>query len=228
MQLTKYTHSCVRFDKETVEGRRTLVIDPGTFSETERALDGAHAVLVTHEHADHLDVGAVVAALLQSPDLEIYAPAGIAATLRAEAAAAGAQHTETRVHDAGEGLDVVVAGFSVKGFGSQHALIHSMVPVVANTGYLVDGTVFHPGDSFTVPYGLEVDTLLVPIHAPWSKVQEVVDFVISVRARQAFNIHEGLLNPLGLGLVEGHVQRLGGLYGTEYRHLGSGETVQLG
>ncbi|MDP5228416.1 MULTISPECIES: MBL fold metallo-hydrolase [Arthrobacter] len=228
MQLTKFTHSCVRLDKDTPDGVRTLVIDPGTFSETGAALEGAHAVLVTHEHADHLDAPAVVAALVTSPALEVYAPAGAAAALRADAAAAGAASPEQRVHDAGDGLDVVVAGFGVKGFGSQHALIHPVVPLVANTGYLVDGVLFHPGDSFTVPHGLEVDTLLVPIHAPWSKIQEVVDYVISVRPRQAFNIHEALLNPAGLGLMEGHVQRLGARYGTEYRHLDPGEAVQLG
>ena len=41
MQLTKYTHSCVRID----DGDRALVIDPGMFSETAIALDDAHAVL---------------------------------------------------------------------------------------------------------------------------------------------------------------------------------------
>lgn len=228
MQLTKYTHSCVRLDKETPEGTRTLVIDPGSFSETGPALEGAHAILITHEHADHVDVPAVVSALVGSPDLVVYAPAGIAGTLRQEAAAAGAADPDGRVHDAGDGLDVVVAGYSVRGFGSQHALIHPLVPLVPNTGYLVDGTLFHPGDSFTVPSGVEVDTLLVPVHAPWSKIQEVVDFVISVRARRAFNIHEALLNPAGLSMLEGHVTRLGGLYGTSYEHLDPGDTRDLG
>ena len=51
MRLTKYSHSCVRFDN----GSDVMVIDPGVFSEIELALEGAQAVLITHEHADHLD-----------------------------------------------------------------------------------------------------------------------------------------------------------------------------
>jgi len=50
MQLTKFTHSCVRFD----DADRSLVIDPGVFSEVDEALDGAGAVLITHEHPDHI------------------------------------------------------------------------------------------------------------------------------------------------------------------------------
>ena len=46
MKLTKYTHACVRLEKES----GVLVLDPGTFSESAEALAGADAVLVTHEH----------------------------------------------------------------------------------------------------------------------------------------------------------------------------------
>ena len=67
----------------------------------------------------------------------------------------------------------------------------------------------------------------VPIHAPWNKVGEVVDFVIGVRAPKAFPIHDALLNDSGRGLVEGHVTRFGAKYGTEYRHLSSGDTVEV-
>ena len=60
MMLTKFTHSCVRLEKDG----KVLVFDPGNFSETDLALAGADAVLITHEHPDHIDVDAVTAALL--------------------------------------------------------------------------------------------------------------------------------------------------------------------
>src|SRR5207244_2300954 len=76
-RLTKFSHSCVRFD----DGDRSLVIDPGTLSETDVALDGAGGVLITHEHPDHLDVGAVRSAAGADPRLRIWAPSGVAASL---------------------------------------------------------------------------------------------------------------------------------------------------
>jgi len=45
MLLTKLEHACVRLEKDGV----TLVIDPAAWS-MPRALEGASAVLVTHEH----------------------------------------------------------------------------------------------------------------------------------------------------------------------------------
>ena len=45
MQFTKLGHACVRLVKDG----GVLVIDPGGWS-GDGALDGAHAVLVTHEH----------------------------------------------------------------------------------------------------------------------------------------------------------------------------------
>lgn len=218
MKLTKFTHACVRLEQDG----RVLVFDPGTFSETDQALTGAHTVLITHEHADHVDVDAVVAALQSNTALELFAPEAVAATLRGKAPDAG-----SRIHTAAAGEEFETSGFAVRTYGGQHALIHPQIPVVANVGYLVDGNVYHPGDSFAIPDGVEVKTLLVPIHAPWNKVGEVVDFVIGVRAAQAFPVHDALLNELGRGLVEGHVTRIGAKYGTEYRHLSSGESVEV-
>ncbi len=218
MMLTKFTHSCVRLEKDG----KVLVFDPGNFSETDLALAGANAVLITHEHPDHVDVEAVTAALLAGDSLQLFAPAGVAAQLREKAPDAG-----DRIHAVAPGEDFETAGFSIRSFGGQHAVIHPQIPVVANIGYFVDSNVYHPGDSFIVPDGVDVRTLLVPIHAPWNKVGEVVDFVIGVRAPKAFPIHDALLNENGRGLVEGHVTRFGARYGTDYRHLSSGDTVEV-
>jgi L-ascorbate metabolism protein UlaG (beta-lactamase superfamily) len=218
MKLTKYTHACVRLEKDS----RVLVLDPGNFSETGQALAGAEAVLITHEHADHVDVPAVVEALRSATDLALYAPAGVADHLRTEVPEATA-----RINAVEPGMSLDVAGFAVRSFGGQHALIHPQIPVVPNIGYLIDDNVYHPGDSFIVPDGISVKTLLVPLHAPWSKSAEVVDFLVSIRAPRAFQIHDGLLNDNGLKIVEGHVKRIGAKYGTEYSHLRAGESVEV-
>ena len=70
MLLTKFTHSCVRLEKDGA----VLVIDPGTFSEVEEALRGADTVLITHEHPDHYDAERLGAALSADPELTVHAP----------------------------------------------------------------------------------------------------------------------------------------------------------
>lgn len=218
MKLTKFTHSCIRLEREG----SVLVIDPGTFSEVDDALDGAAAVLVTHEHPDHLDEDRVVAVLAARTSLEVWAPLGVARTLIERLGTSA----EGRIHTVAGGEHFSVAGFRVRTFGGQHALIHPLIPLVANVGFLIEETLYHPGDSLIVPEA-PVGTLLVPVHAPWSKLAEVVDFVVAVRAPQALQIHDALLNGTGLGMVEGHVTRLGARYGTEFRHLEVRESIEV-
>ena len=95
-----------------------------------------------------------------------------------------------RVHTVGEGDTFEAAGFEVEVHGEQHAVIHPDIPRITNFGYVVDGSLFHPGDALTVP-GRPVDTLLLPVHAPWSKVSEVIDYVREVAPRRAIDVHDG-------------------------------------
>ena len=212
-QLTKFTHSCIRFD----DGERRLVIDPGMFSEVQAALDGVSAVLITHEHPDHIDLDGVLAAGRRDPRLRIWAPAPVAASLA---------ELDEQVVTSAPGQAFEAGGFAVRTVGGQHALIHPSIPVVPNVGYLVDDTVYHPGDSLIVPTD-PVGLLLAPIHAPWSKTAEVIDFVVSVRAPRAVGIHNALLNDIGRGFVEAHIKRIGADHGVEYQALAAAETTDL-
>jgi L-ascorbate metabolism protein UlaG (beta-lactamase superfamily) len=202
-ELRKFGHSCVRFD----DGARALVIDPGLFSDAAAALDGAQAVLVTHQHADHLDVDRVRAAARADSRLRVWAPAPVAELL----ADLGEQ-----VVAIGPGETVEAAGFEVRTFGGQHALIHPLVPIVANVGYLVDGAVYHPGDSLIVPPE-PVRVLLLPSMAPWARVAELTDFAVAVRAPRAFPIHDGLVKPeLYNGILQSTLVAIGARYGVEF------------
>jgi len=182
MQLTKFGHSCVRID----DGDRTLVLDPGAFSDLDPALDGADAVLITHEHIDHVNADRVRAAAQADPRLRVWAPAGVAASF---------EDLGEQVVSVGAGESFEAAGFDVRTFGGQHALIHPLIPIVANVGYLIGGSVYHPGDSFIVPPA-PVSTLLFPSVAPWSKMAEVLDFVVAVRAPKALPIHDAVVNDI--------------------------------
>ncbi len=218
MKMTKYGHSCVRLEKDG----QVLVIDPGSFSKVPEALEGAGTVLVTHEHPDHVDQDAVLESMSSNPELELYAPETVAARLGQTA-----PELSARIHSLASGDQLQLAGFAVRAVGGQHALIHPLIPVVANLGYLIDGSVYHPGDSFIVPPDAQVHTLLVPLHAPWSKTSEVIDFVIAVGPDKAFPIHDALVNDAGRGLVESHLRSIGGSYGTAYESLTTGQSVTV-
>lgn len=212
MRLTKLGHACVRLEKDG----RTLVLDPGAFTESE-ALDGADAVLITHEHFDHFEEERLRAAAEANPALRIWTNGAVADQLTGLG--------EGRVHRVGHGDAFTVEGFEVEVHGEWHAQIHPEVPLVGNVGFLVDGEVFHPGDALTVPE-CEVGTLLLPVHAPWSKLAEVVDYARAVGAARALALHDAMLSDIGLGSIERFVGMLA--KDVDYRRLTSGESVELG
>jgi L-ascorbate metabolism protein UlaG (beta-lactamase superfamily) len=186
MQLTKLGHACVRLEKDGA----VLVIDPGVWSGPE-PLAGANAVLVTHEHADHLDADAIRGALTSDRGLQLWTNAAVAGRF----AEFGQQ-----VHAVAHGDSFTAAGFDVHVYGRDHARIVPEIPVIANTGFAVDGQVFHPGDSFTVPED-RVATVLVPVSAPWLKFGEVADYIAAAGGSRGFAIHDAILSEFGVGLV---------------------------
>jgi L-ascorbate metabolism protein UlaG (beta-lactamase superfamily) len=191
MRLTKLGHACVRLEK----GGDTLVIDPGVWSGPD-ALVGANAVLVTHEHPDHLDADAMRAALAADRGLQLWANSSVADQF--------AQFGQ-QVHMVAHGDAFSAAGFEVHVHGRDHAQIIPEIPVIANTGFAVDGAVFHPGDSFTVP-SEKIGTLLVPVSAPWLKFAEVAEFVRAAGAGRGFAIHDAILSSYGVGLISNLLQ----------------------
>ncbi|NED73308.1 MBL fold metallo-hydrolase [Streptomyces sp. SID9944] len=211
MKLTKKSHSCVVLDKD---GRR-LVIDPGGFSE-EDAVAGADVLLITHEHPDHFDEGRVRAALEARPDAEVWTLKSVADQL--------APAFPGRVHTVGHGDAFTAAGFDVQVHGELHAVIHPDIPRITNVGYLIDGgDVFHPGDALTVP-DRPVDTLMLPVMAPWNKISEVIDYVREVKPRRAYDIHDALLTDLARPIYD---RQIGGLGGAEHLRLSPGASAEL-
>ncbi|MFI8180124.1 MBL fold metallo-hydrolase [Actinacidiphila glaucinigra] len=215
MKLTKRGHACVRLEKDG----RALVIDPGAFTEPDAAV-GAEAVLVTHEHADHFSEQQLRAALEAAPAAEIW-------TLKSVADQVSAAFPG-RVHTVGEGDTFSAAGFDVEVHGQMHAVIHPDIPRITNVGFLVDGSLFHPGDALTVP-GRSVETLLLPVHAPWNKVSEVIDYLREVKPARAIDVHDGLLNDLARTLYDRLLGPDGpGVGGAEHGRMAPGDSADLG
>jgi L-ascorbate metabolism protein UlaG (beta-lactamase superfamily) len=187
MRITKFGHACVRIEHDG----EVVVVDPGGFTERD-AVTGATAVLVTHEHPDHLDLDN-----LRAADAPVYT---IEAVRNQIAGTDGALAERVTVVSPGEQFD---PGLPVTAVGELHAVIHEDLGRITNSGYVIDvGTsrVYHPGDALTPPGG-PVDVLFLPVHAPWSKISEVADFARTVGARRSVAVHDGLLNDNGLSVV---------------------------
>ncbi len=211
MRITKFGHSCVRLEHEGA----VIVLDPGGFTQPD-AVDGATAVLITHEHPDHYS-----AEHLRRTDAPVFTIEAVAAKIREDAPDVAERLT---VVGPGEAFD---PGLPTRVIGEKHAVIHPELPRFDNSGYLMqvaDLTVFHPGDSLELP-GHEVDLLLLPVSAPWLKVSECIDFARDVGAQRSLAIHDRVYSEAGLGIVDGQLSRMLGERGQSYVRLADAQDL---
>ena len=195
MRITKLGHACVRIEGEG----GVVVVDPGVFTDA-GALDGADAVLITHEHADHVHPDH-----LRGSDVPIWTIAAVERMLRDQAPDVAERVTVVRPGDRLE-----VAGTAVEVVGEKHAVIHPDYDRFDNSGYVLESggaSVYHPGDSLLAP-SRAVDVLLAPVSAPWLKVSEAIDFVREVAAPTSLAIHDRVYSEIGLDMVATHMANL--------------------
>jgi L-ascorbate metabolism protein UlaG (beta-lactamase superfamily) len=171
-------------------------------------------VLITHEHADHMDTDKLTDALAKRREVSIFTHPEVTPKLG---------DLRDLVTEVVSGDEFTAAGFSVRAYGGLHAMIHPDVPRVANVGFFIEG-MYDPGDSFDVPEDADVDTLFVPISAPWLKVAESIEFVRAVAPRRAFALHDSLLSEAGYKVTDANMARLSRC---DYSRLAAGETVQI-
>jgi L-ascorbate metabolism protein UlaG (beta-lactamase superfamily) len=208
MRIIKFGHACVRVEHDGV----AVVIDPGVFTEAE-ALDGADAVLITHEHADHY-----LPDHLRTTDAPVFTIDAVAAKIREDAPEVAERVSVVRP---GEEFD---AGLPVRAVGELHAVIHPEFPRFYNSGYVVtagEQKVYHPGDALTPPEE-DVDILLVPVSAPWMKASEAIEFARAVKAPRNLAIHDRVSSEAGLGIIDGHMNAFLPDAGQDYVRLADG------
>lgn len=210
MLITRFGHAAVLVE---VSDQRIL-IDPGAFCGDEVfALEGLDAIVVTHQHLDHLDQDRVGALFARNPEALLLSDPETARLVDGFRA-----HTDGDVTTIGD--------VTLRGVGTTHAEILPMIPRVTNTGLLVSASgepsLFHPGDSYaSVPD--DVDILATPLWAPWAKVSETVDFLRRVAPRAMFPIHDAGVAPLAYGIYWNHASTHGGV--DDARRLGPADSA---
>lgn len=218
MRLTHYGHACVVIDDPSGTAGRIL-IDPGSLADDISGIDPVDAVLITHEHPDHLDVGKLSTLRAVNPDLTLYGNPGTPPALpptereRAHILASAAQSRAT------------IAGWDIVAHTTIHETIYPALPDITNNAYLIGGRVWHPGDAFDVPES-PVDLLLLPIGAPWMKLAEAVDYLQAVAPKIAIPIHQGGLQPAHRDLHCGLLTKFAPA-GTQFITVKSGEPLDF-
>jgi L-ascorbate metabolism protein UlaG (beta-lactamase superfamily) len=217
MKVTKFQHACFAVEKDG----STIVVDPGAYSHDFIIPKQVTAVIITHDHPDHLDPKLLSQIIAAHPKAMIIGHESITATYSTSPTIAvkpGEQYT--------------AGAFSLEFFGGEHAPIAEDVTTPANYGVLIDKTLYYPGDSFTVPFDsvthqpIPIATLALPISAPWLDFVRTKHFLTSVHPSLAFPTHDGILSEDGKALAERMVGGVAHSLGAVYKRL-DGESIQL-
>lgn len=210
MKLTKYEHACFTVEQNS----QVLVVDPGNYSTDFETVENVVAIVITHEHADHLDHEHIAAIMNDNPNAIIVADESITAQLNAY---------KTQPVSAGE--TITIGEFTLEFFGGKHALIHDSLSIINNLGVLINNTVYYPGDSFALT-NKPIDVLALPVGAPWLKIGESIDFFITTKPLLAFPTHDAVLSSIGKHLVDHLLSAVAEKHSTVYRRI-DGTTIEV-
>jgi L-ascorbate metabolism protein UlaG (beta-lactamase superfamily) len=211
MKITKHGHACLELE---LAGKKAL-IDPGFYTEDVSGLTGVVALIITHSHDDHCFESQVAGIVKTNPGIKIFGTSEVAAKL------SGFDVTTVYHGDFYE-----VEGFSFEFFGDMHQIIHESIPLIQNTGVMVNKQLYYPGDSYTTP-DVTVEILACPTSAPWLKIGDVMDFVAVVKPKQSFATHNALLSEEGHDLNNSRVKQVTEANGGIFSFLRIGEILEV-
>jgi L-ascorbate metabolism protein UlaG (beta-lactamase superfamily) len=179
MNIEKIGHCCLLIE---IDGVRILT-DPGRFTTEQLQVKDVDGIIVTHVHADHLDMETFEKVLGNNPRAKIIANSEVAQIIKI------ATRTD-RIKILDEG-DYDIAGISIQAIPNTHVFIYAGIPVVKNTGFLINRRLYLPGDSYDLPK-VPIEILALPLAAPWGKISETIDYAKKISPKICFPIHDGM------------------------------------
>ena len=177
-QIRRLTDSCLLVNTED----EATLFDPGfhTFLDGPIDLDSigdVTRVLVTHEHADHVNPDFVNWLVDRNRDLMVHSNQAVADLLD------------------GHGIQVSVA---VPDGVSAEDVLHEKLPTGArppNRAWTIDGLITHPGDSHEPTHTAPI--LALPLMAPWGSVTGAVEFARRLQPERVIMIHDFFMSDSG-------------------------------
>lgn len=193
MKITKLGHCCLLIEIQ----KTRFLTDPGNYTTLQNEIKNIDAVVISHEHTDHLHIESVKTILKNNPQAIIISNGSVGKILDKKNIA------YTKIAD---GEEYKINDVLIKAYGQKHAPIYCDYEQTENTGYFFDGKLFYPGDAFT-KINQPIDILAFPIAAPWLNITQAMDYVLEIKPRIAIPVHDG-----GLTKNTGIVKRLPELY----------------
>ncbi len=211
MKITKFGHCCLLIE----EGGARILTDPGTYSAGQNNLTNIDVILITHEHADHIDLSSIKILISKNPQAVIMTNTGCSALLKKE-------RIKYKLLEHGESVEI--NGVLIEGFGEKHAIMYPTLTPANNTGYFIGNRFFYPGDALYNP-GKKVEILGLPVAGPWLKLSEAIDYTKEINPKICFPVHEGILKTPGS--VHVIPPSILGPLGIEFKILKEGESAEF-
>jgi len=174
MRITKYPQSCLLVESDSTR----ILIDPGSFVAEKYSAEQfgpIDAILLTHEHNDHAHAQLVGA--LKVGAVKVYANASTKALL-------GDVVTDLVT----EGTQFTVGSMQITARELPHVAMIDGSAGPQNTGYVIDGVLFHPGD------GVKIDDVsaavgAIPIAGPDVSPRDAFELATSIGCKVMIPIH---------------------------------------
>lgn len=186
MQVSHLGHATLLIESDSAR----ILVDPGALSDDWHGQSDLALVVVTHQHADHVDVHRLPDLLAANPGARLMGDAATMAMLADHDITGSALASDEQVR---------IADLTVTGHATSHALIHRRIPQISNLGVVIEqdagARILHPGDALEVTPA--VDVVALPTAAPWASIAMLADWANDVGAANMVPIHDGLLSPAG-------------------------------
>jgi L-ascorbate metabolism protein UlaG (beta-lactamase superfamily) len=173
MKITKLGHSCLLVEMPAPTNR-TALFDPGVFSQVPvDTLEYLDDIIVTHGHADHIDMETVKKLHAKFPDVRITAPAEVVEQLSKEGITASSEASE-----------------GIAFFESPHEVVSPLIPAdpPQEIGVHYLDKLSHPGDSHSFSETKAV--LALPVQAPWGSPNTAAKLALDLEPQYVIPIHD--------------------------------------
>ncbi|MDP3785450.1 MAG: MBL fold metallo-hydrolase, partial [bacterium] len=192
--IRKIGHCCLLIE---IDGVRILT-DPGELSMAQNDAENIDAILITHEHYDHLHIESVKKILENNPETKIITNTSVGKILDKESIPY--QIVEDTQH-------IALKDVLIEAFGDVHAEIWKELGRVQNTGYFIAQKLFYPGDALYIP-AKTPEILALPIAGSWIKIKEAIEYAIVVKPKTCFPVHDGVVEPKALKRLHEFIKKV--------------------